>query len=124
MLNVGSEPVESKTGLVTSLAWEIDDAVQYVLEGNLNYSGAVVSWLKNDMGLIENASETESLAMKASKNDSVYLVPAFSGLGAPYWKEHARAGIALSIWDESVLDHISRKCYGMCMEEECAEKNI
>ncbi len=93
MLNVGREPVESTSGLVTSLAWGIDDTVQYVLEGNLNYTGAVISWLKNDIGLIENANETECLAMKASKNDSVYLVPAFSGLGAPYWKNQASAAI-------------------------------
>lgn len=93
MLNIGEIPINSKNGLVTSLAWGIDGKVQYVLEGNLNYTGAVISWLKDDINLIESANETESLAMSALKDDSLYVVPAFSGLGAPYWKNHANAAI-------------------------------
>lgn len=91
MLNVGDRYVESRHGLITSLAWGIDGKVRYVLEGNLNYSGAVVTWLKEDMKLIESARETEKLAYLAKPEDNTYLVPAFSGLGAPYWNSKARA---------------------------------
>ncbi|MBQ7147682.1 MAG: glycerol kinase GlpK [Pseudobutyrivibrio sp.] len=93
MMNIGSKPILSKNGLVTSLAWGIDGKVDYVLEGNLNYTGAVITWLKDDMQLIESAAETEDFALKANKEDSLYLVPAFTGMGAPYWNSHAKAAI-------------------------------
>lgn len=91
MMNIGRQPVLSGNGLVTSLAWSMGGQPEYVLEGNLNYTGAVVSWLKDDVGLIRSASETESLAEAAGKEDSLYLIPAFTGLGAPYWDSSARA---------------------------------
>lgn len=93
MMNIGDRPVLSHNGLVTSLAWSIDGHPEYVLEGNLNYTGAVISWLKNDVKLIDKPGETEELAYSANKEDSLYLVPAFSGLGAPYWNSHAKAAI-------------------------------
>ncbi len=93
MMNIGDKPVLSKNGLVTSLAWGIGGKVNYVLEGNLNYTGAVITWLKDDLKLINDAGETESMAFVANKSDGLYLVPAFSGLGAPYWDSHARAAI-------------------------------
>ena len=93
MMNVGDRPINSKNGLVTSLAWGIDGKVNYVLEGNLNYTGAVITWLKDDMQLIESPGDTESLAISACKEDSLYLVPAFTGLGAPYWNASAKAAI-------------------------------
>ena len=93
MMNIGETPVLSKNGLVTSLAWGMDGKVNYVLEGNLNYTGAVISWLKDDLQLIQSAGETEELAKQAISEDSLYLVPAFSGLGAPYWDAKARACI-------------------------------
>lgn len=93
MMNIGEEPILSNNGLVTSLAWSIDGKVEYVLEGNLNYTGAVITWLKDDLELIESASDTESLALKANKEDDLYLVPAFTGLGAPYWNSNAKAAI-------------------------------
>ena len=91
MMNIGKYPVLSQSGLVTSLAWKVNGEVSYVLEGNLNYTGAVISWLKNDLELIDSPKETEKLAKEAIKDDSLYLVPAFSGLGAPYWKSDAKA---------------------------------
>ena len=91
MMNIGKEPIYSDKGIVTSLAWGVDGEVSYVLEGNINYTGAVISWLKNDLKLIENASETDQLAMEGNKADHTYLVPAFSGLGAPYWDSDATA---------------------------------
>lgn len=91
MMNIGEEPIESKHGLVTSLAWGLRGKVEYCLEGNLNYTGAVITWLKDNMKMICSAGETEELANAALKNDSLYLIPAFTGLGAPYWKSDARA---------------------------------
>lgn len=77
--------------LVTSLAWGMSGKVDYVLEGNINYSGAVINWLKNDIGLIEDPAEVGILAQSVHDNGGVYLVPAFSGLGAPYWNSEAQA---------------------------------
>lgn len=94
MMNIGDKPTRSKHGLVTSLAWGFDGKVQYVLEGNLNYTGAVISWLKDDVQLISSAAETEELVKKANPADTTYLVPAFTGLGAPYWKNEAKAILA------------------------------
>lgn len=93
MMNIGSNPVLSKNGLVTSLAWGMDGNVSYVLEGNLNYTGAVITWLKDDLELIESPADTAPLADAANKNDELYLVPAFTGLGAPYWNSRAKAAL-------------------------------
>lgn len=91
MMNIGREYIESRHGIVTSLAWGIDGEVHYVLEGNLNYTGAVITWLKDELQLIESAKETGELAAGANPEDTTYLVPAFSGLGAPYWKSDGKA---------------------------------
>ncbi len=93
MMNIGREPVFTDMGVVTSLAWSMDGEVSYVLEGNINYTGAVITWLKDEMGLISSAGESEELAERARKGNQVYLVPAFSGLGAPYWNSEAKAVI-------------------------------
>lgn len=93
MMNVGEKAISSDRGLVTSLAWGLDGKVSYVLEGNINYTGAVITWLKDDMKLIASPGETQELALQANSNDTTYLVPAFSGLGAPYWNANARAMI-------------------------------
>ena len=92
MMNIGDKPVMNDS-VVTSLAWKINGQVNYVLEGNINYAGAVITWLKDDLKLIDKPGETEPLARAANKSDRTYLVPAFSGLGAPYWKSHAKACI-------------------------------
>lgn len=93
MMNIGEKPVVSSHGVVTSLAWGESGKVKYVLEGNLNYTGAVITWLKDDMNLIRSPGETEELATRAHKNDELYIIPAFTGLGAPYWKSEARAAV-------------------------------
>lgn len=93
MMNVGEKPVRSGHGAVSSLAWRRQGKASYVLEGNLNYTGAVVTWMKEALGLITSAAETEELAYAANAQDKTVLVPAFTGLGAPYWKEDARAAI-------------------------------
>lgn len=91
MMNTGKTPVYSRHGIVTSLAWGMDGRVSYVLEGNLNYTGAVVTWMQKNVELIASAAETGELAKTANAEDKSYLVPAFTGLGAPYWDNDARA---------------------------------
>ena len=93
MLNIGETFIQSAHGLATSLAWKIGGKAVYVLEGNINYTGAVISWLKNDLQLIRSPGETGQLAKEANAGDTTYLVPAFSGLGAPWWKNDAKAMI-------------------------------
>lgn len=91
MMNVGEKPIFSDKGVVTSLAWSLGGKVNYVLEGNVNYTGAVITWLQKDLGLIVSAGETQALAESANPADTTYLVPAFTGLGAPYWESSAKA---------------------------------
>ena len=91
MMNIGDRPIESQNGLVTSLAWKFRGQVNYVMEGNLNYTGAVIRWLQKDLGLAASAAETQALAQSANPEDTTYLVPAFTGLGAPYWDNDAKA---------------------------------
>lgn len=93
MMNIGEEPVYSERGLVTSLAWSMDGTVHYVLEGNINYTGAVITWLKDNLGLIASPGETKDMALLANPEDTTYLVPAFTGLGAPYWKSDVKAAL-------------------------------
>lgn len=93
MMNIGEQPIESKNGLVTSLAWKYSGVVYYVMEGNLNYTGAVIRWLEKDLGLVSSAAETQALAEAANPVDTTCLVPAFTGLGAPYWDNDAKAMI-------------------------------
>lgn len=91
VMNIGDRPVLSDLGLVTSLAWKLKDRVSYILEGNVNYTGAIVTWLKDSAGLLGSAGESEELAKRANPADRTYLVPAFSGLGAPYWRSDVSA---------------------------------
>lgn len=91
MMHIGQKPVRSQNGLVTSLAWGLDGKVQYVLEGNINYTGSVIKWLVDDMQLIASAKEAGNIAAEANPQDTTYLVPAFTGLGAPHWKPDVKA---------------------------------
>lgn len=94
MMNIGKKPTRSSHGVVTSVAWSMGGEAAYCLEGNLNYAGAVISWLKNDLHLIQSAAQTQQDAYAANPQDGTYLVPAFTGLGAPYWDANARAAIS------------------------------
>lgn len=91
MVNIGQRPVFSDKGIVTSLAWGMGGKVNYVLEGNINYTGSVIKWLVEDVGLLQSSKESGQIAAQADPEDSTYLVPAFTGLGAPYWKSDAKA---------------------------------
>jgi glycerol kinase len=91
--NTGSEAPESKTGLVTTIGWGIGDDFAYALEGSIFVAGSAVQWLRDGIGLVEHARDTEALARSVDDTGGVYLVPAFVGLGAPYWDERARGAI-------------------------------
>jgi glycerol kinase len=91
MMNIGGKPIYSDKGVVTSIAWGIDGKVEYVLEGNINYTGAVIKWIVEDLGLLESTALAEKYAFRANTEDETYLVPAFTGLSAPHWNNKARA---------------------------------
>lgn len=93
MMNIGSRPLESREGLVTSIAWGMDNRVDYVFEGNINCAGATIKWLADELGLVESSRDAGGVAALVENNGGVYIVPAFTGLGAPYWDSRARAGI-------------------------------
>lgn len=93
MMNIGKKPMESRKGLVTSLAWGFHGEVDYVFEGNINCTGATIKWLVDDLELIGSSKEAGSLAASVSGNEGVYIVPAFVGLSAPYWDSEAKASI-------------------------------
>ncbi len=93
LMNTGSEPASSESGLLTTIAWGIGGRTTYALEGSVFIAGAVVKWLRDEMELIETAADTEWLAKSVPDNGGVYLVPAFVGLGAPYWDSEARGTI-------------------------------
>ena len=93
LMNTGETAVTSQNGLVTSIAWRIGDKTQYVLEGSVFVCGAAVQWLRDGLGIIRSSSDTEKLANSVPDNGGVYFVPAFVGLGAPYWDPYARGSI-------------------------------
>lgn len=94
MMNIGRDPKASENGLVTSIAWGMKGSVDYVFEGNINSTGATIKWLCDSLEILDNAKDAEKLATSIDNNDGVYLVPAFTGLGAPYWNSDARAMIS------------------------------
>ena len=93
LMNTGRTPVRSMHNLITTVAWRIDGVPRYALEGSVFVGGAVVQWLRDEMGLVQTAAETEPLAMQAQDNGGVYFVPAFTGLGAPHWDMYSRGTI-------------------------------
>lgn len=109
MMNIGAAPRTSSHGLVTSLAWGMEGKVEYVFEGNLNYTGAVMTWLKQDVGLIDTDQQATDMAYAANPNDTAYFVPAFSGLGAPYWDSRAK-GILTGLTRTTGRNEIAKAC--------------
>lgn len=93
LMNTGTAPVNSHNGLVTTIAWGVDDKVEYALEGSIFVAGAAVQWLRDELGLIRDAAESEVLAKSVPDANGCYFVPAFVGLGAPYWDQYARGAI-------------------------------
>lgn len=107
LLNTGSEPVRSEHRLLTTVAWRIDGRVTYALEGSIFVAGAAIQWLRDGLGLIEEAAESEGLAAGLTDTGGVYLVPAFVGLGAPYWDAEARGAI-LGLTRDTTHAHLVR----------------
>lgn len=107
MMNIGGKPLKSPEGLVTSIGFALKSGVSYVFEGNIHCTGATVKWLQDDLKLINNAGETESLALSVKDTGGVYFVPAFTGLGAPYWDNEAR-GLICGMTRGTSKEHIVR----------------
>ncbi len=107
LMNTGEQMVISKNNLLTTVAWKINGITQYALEGSVFIAGAVVQWLRDGLGMIKDSSEVEALAKKVDTTDGVYVVPAFAGLGAPYWNQHAR-GTLTGITRGTTSSHIAR----------------
>lgn len=107
LMNIGDQPIVSENRLVTTIAWKINGKVSYALEGSIFIAGAVVQWLRDGLQIISSASEIEALAEKVEDTNDVYFVPAFTGLGAPYWNQHAR-GTMTGITRGATKNHIAR----------------
>ncbi len=107
LLNTGEQPVASRHGLVTTIAWRIHGRTTYALEGSVFIAGAVIQWLRDGLGLIRTAAESEALARSVTDTGGVYLVPAFAGLGAPYWDMHAR-GTIVGMTAGTTAAHLTR----------------
>jgi glycerol kinase len=93
MMNIGQECVPASGGMVAALAWVLCGKPTYALEGLINYSAATIAWLKDQLGLLDTAADSERIARQVCSSEGVYLIPAFSGMGAPYWRPNARAAI-------------------------------
>ena len=93
LMNTGEKPVFSKNGLVTTIAWGLDGKVEYALEGSIFVAGAAIQWLRDEMKLIDSSPDSEYMAQKVKNTNGCYVVPAFTGLGAPHWDQYARGTI-------------------------------
>ncbi len=109
LLNIGDKPVLSKNGLLTTIGWQIGKKVTYALEGSVFVGGAVVQWLRDQMLMIHTSAESESLALQVNDTNGMYFVPAFVGLGTPYWDDDAR-GSAFGMTRGTTRNHFVRAC--------------
>lgn len=107
MLNIGSIPIPSKNKLITTVAWKLGGRTTYALEGSVFIGGAIVQWLRDGLGLIQQSKDIEALAAQADGNGGVYFVPAFTGMGAPYWDPYAR-GTIIGLTRGTKREHIAR----------------
>lgn len=107
LMNTGEKPVSSKNGLVTTIAWGIDGKITYALEGSVFVAGAVIQWLRDELRLIDSAPASEEAALRVKDTAGCYVVPAFTGLGAPYWDQYAR-GIIVGLTRGVNRDHMIR----------------
>src|SRR6266513_1049108 len=107
LMNTGTKAIASKNNLLTTIAWKIENEIEYALEGSVFIAGAVVQWLRDGLKIIRTAKEVEALAASVSDNGGVYLVPAFAGLGAPHWDAYARGAI-VGLTRGATSAHIAR----------------
>ena len=107
LMNTGTRPIMSKNSLLSTVAWKIGDTVNYALEGSIFVGGSVIQWLRDGLGIIRKSSEVEALALTVPDNGGVYFVPALTGMGAPYWDQHAKGSI-YGITRGTTAAHIAR----------------
>ncbi|MFO7847891.1 MAG: glycerol kinase GlpK, partial [Balneolaceae bacterium] len=107
LMNVGDKPIKSKNNLLTTVAWKINGETEYALEGSVFIAGAVVQWLRDELGIIRESKDVEYFANKVEDSDGVYLVPAFAGLGAPHWNQYAR-GMMVGMTRGTTSAHLAR----------------
>jgi glycerol kinase len=107
LMNIGDKPIFSRSGLLTTVAWKLKDEVCYALEGSVFIAGAAIQWLRDELRMVESAQETEQIALSVPNSAGVYVVPAFVGLGAPYWDMYARGAI-FGLTRGSKKEHIVR----------------
>lgn len=118
LMNTGNTPIPSHHHLLTTVAWRLGDELTYALEGAVFIAGAVVQWLRDGLGIIQTAGEVEKLAQKVTETEGVYLVPAFSGLGAPYWDAYAR-GTITGITRGTTAAHLARAALESIAHQTC-----
>ena len=135
LLNIGDKPVLSKKGLLTTVAWQIGDKITYALEGSVFVGGSVVQWLRDQMRMLHEAAESEKYALEVNDTNGMYFVPAFVGLGTPYWDDDARGsafgmtrGTTKSHFIRACLEAIAYQCKDvfevMSKETSCSLKNL
>lgn len=107
LMNIGDHPRTSSKGLLTTVAWSSSEGAEYAIEGSIYIAGAVVQWLRDELGLIEESAETEDMALEVDDTDGCYFVPAFVGLGAPYWDQNAR-GMIMGLTRATNRCHVAR----------------
>jgi glycerol kinase len=107
LMNTGEKAIASKNNLLTTIAWQVNGKTEYALEGSVFIAGAVVQWLRDGLKIISSSAEVEKLASQVNGTDGVYIVPAFAGLGTPYWNQHAR-GSVFGLTRGSTGAHIAR----------------
>jgi glycerol kinase len=116
ILNTGTELVRSENRLLTTVAYRLNGVTNFAIEGSIFIAGAAIQWLRDGMKLISNASETEAMAQSTGVKNSVYLVPAFTGLGAPFWDPHARGAILGLTRDTGVADIVTAGLQSVCYQ--------
>jgi len=116
LVNTGDEAVRSHNRLLTTVCYRLNGKVTYAIEGSIFIAGAAVQWLRDGLGLIQSASETEALASSLADNRGMYLVPAFTGLGAPYWDAHARGGLFGITRDTGVAEIVRATVESVCYQ--------
>ncbi|MCF6221840.1 MAG: glycerol kinase GlpK [Robiginitomaculum sp.] len=116
LLNTGTDKITSTNRLLTTVAYRLDGVSHYALEGSIFVAGAAVQWLRDEMGLIKSASDTEAMVRDMSSNNGVYLVPAFTGLGAPHWDPNARGGIFGITRDTGPKDFVRAALESVCYQ--------
>ncbi len=107
LMNIGNKPILSQNGLVTTIAWGLNGKIEYALEGSIFIAGAAIQWLRDGLKVIKNSSQSEEIATRVTTNDGVFVVPAFTGLGAPYWDMDARGAI-FGLTRGTTYEHIVR----------------